>query len=64
MDKDPGEVESYYHTFWKRYKELNDWEKYLQKIEKGEQKLEVCRGSGAISKAHVVMHLITEKAAS
>ena len=27
-------------TFWKRYKELSDWKKVIDKIEKGEQKIQ------------------------
>ncbi|SAM03058.1 hypothetical protein [Absidia glauca] len=34
------EVERYAKVFWERYKELNDYEKYIGKIEKGESELE------------------------
>jgi SWI/SNF-related matrix-associated actin-dependent regulator of chromatin subfamily A member 5 len=34
------EVEEYSKVFWKRYKELNDYEKIISNIEKGEAKLQ------------------------
>lgn len=34
------EVKEYSHVFWERYKEINDYEKHLSKIEKGESELE------------------------
>ncbi|CAO3579030.1 unnamed protein product [Absidia cylindrospora] len=34
------EVEQYAKTFWERYEELNDYEKHIGKIEKGESELE------------------------
>ncbi|DAZ93264.1 TPA: hypothetical protein N0F65_003669, partial [Lagenidium giganteum] len=40
LGKDLGEVERYFDTFWKRMKELKDHAKYLDKIERGEKRLE------------------------
>ncbi|KAI8089804.1 SNF2 family N-terminal domain-containing protein [Halteromyces radiatus] len=34
------EVEQYSKVFWERYEEINDYEKYIGKIEKGESELE------------------------
>ena len=38
--KTKDEIEAYSQIFWKRYKELADWQKYISQIEKGEQKIE------------------------
>ncbi len=37
--KAKNEIKSYHETFWKRYKELQDWEKIIERVEKGEQKI-------------------------
>jgi SWI/SNF-related matrix-associated actin-dependent regulator of chromatin subfamily A member 5 len=34
--KTEQEVEAYSKVFWERYKEINDWDKLIKKIEKGE----------------------------
>ena len=33
-------VKAYYIVFWKRHKELDDYQKYLDRVEKGEKRLE------------------------
>lgn len=33
------DVEKYYNVFWKRYKEISDWEKIISKIEAGEYRI-------------------------
>ncbi len=38
--KTEDDVRTYAKTFWKRYKELNDWEKIIKNIERGEQKIQ------------------------
>lgn len=38
-DKSEKEVEEYYNVFWKRYKEMSDWDKIVARIEKGEQRI-------------------------
>lgn len=38
--KEVGQVERYFDTFWKRYSELKDHAKYLEKIERGEKRME------------------------
>lgn len=38
--KSEDEVASYSKVFWKRYKELNDWEKHINNIERGEKKIQ------------------------
>ena len=38
--KTEDEVKNYSHVFWERYQELNDWERILKNIEKGEQKIQ------------------------
>ncbi|KAI8337177.1 SNF2 family N-terminal domain-containing protein [Chlamydoabsidia padenii] len=38
--KTTQEVEQYAKVFWERYQELNDYDKYISKIEKGENELE------------------------
>ncbi|KAJ3414862.1 hypothetical protein HDV05_005926 [Chytridiales sp. JEL 0842] len=38
--KDFDEVKKYAETFWMRYKEIQDWEKHLANIEKGELRLQ------------------------
>ncbi|KAE8988474.1 SWI/SNF-related matrix-associated actin-dependent regulator of chromatin subfamily A member 5 [Phytophthora fragariae] len=40
LGKDPAQVERYYDTFWSRYTELKDHAKYIEKIERGEKRLE------------------------
>ncbi|KAF4045225.1 SLIDE domain-containing protein [Phytophthora infestans] len=40
LGKDPVQVERYYDTFWTRYTELKDYAKYMEKIERGEKRLE------------------------
>jgi SWI/SNF-related matrix-associated actin-dependent regulator of chromatin subfamily A member 5 len=40
INKDLKEVERYFDTFWKRYTELKDYIKYIEKIERGEKRLE------------------------
>ncbi|KAK1929696.1 putative global transcription activator SNF2L1 [Phytophthora citrophthora] len=40
LGKDPTQVERYYDTFWSRYTELKDHAKYIEKIERGEKRLE------------------------
>ncbi|GMF35385.1 unnamed protein product [Phytophthora fragariaefolia] len=40
LGKDPAQVERYYDTFWSRYTELKDHAKYIDKIERGEKRLE------------------------
>ncbi|KAG2523912.1 hypothetical protein JM18_004735 [Phytophthora kernoviae] len=40
LGKDPAQVERYYRTFWSRYTELTDHAKYIEKIERGEKRLE------------------------
>ncbi|KAL4085638.1 hypothetical protein PRIC1_014974 [Phytophthora ramorum] len=40
LGKDPVQVERYYDTFWSRYTELKDHAKYIEKIERGEKRLE------------------------
>ncbi|KAJ3294294.1 hypothetical protein HK104_003709 [Borealophlyctis nickersoniae] len=37
--KSPEEVRQYANVFWKRFKEIADWEKILANIEKGESKI-------------------------
>lgn len=34
------EVKKYSKTFWSRYKEISDYERYISKIEKGESEIE------------------------
>lgn len=36
--KDGKEVKDYAKVFWKRYKEIQNWEKYISSIKEGEQK--------------------------
>ncbi|KAJ3197493.1 hypothetical protein HK101_003191 [Irineochytrium annulatum] len=38
--KTPEEVKRYAAVFWERYKEMQDWEKQLAKIEQGEKQLQ------------------------
>ncbi|CAI5731954.1 unnamed protein product [Hyaloperonospora brassicae] len=40
LGKDPAQVERYYDTFWSRFTELKDHAKYVEKIERGEKRLE------------------------
>ena len=37
--KEDSEIKRYYICFWLHYKRINDWEKVLEKIEKGERKI-------------------------
>jgi len=37
--KTKEDVRAYHNTFWERYKELQDWEKTIDRIKKGEHKL-------------------------
>lgn len=36
--KDPKEVKEYAKVFWKRYKEIHNWEKHISSIKEGEQR--------------------------
>ena len=38
--KSEEEVEEYSGVFWKRYKELNDWERIIKNIERGEGRIQ------------------------
>lgn len=38
--KSEDEVRAYALVFWKRYRELSDWEKIIKNIERGEQKIQ------------------------
>lgn len=38
--KEAVQVERYFDTFWRRYAELKDYAKYLEKIERGEKRME------------------------
>jgi hypothetical protein len=43
--KSKAEAARYHSVFWKRYKEVEGWEKVVDRVEKGEQKIarrEVC----------------------
>lgn len=39
---DEGEIMDYYHAFWndEKYKEIEDWERHLERIVKGEEKIQ------------------------
>lgn len=37
--KDDSEIKRYYICFWLHYKRINDWEKVIEKIQKGEKKI-------------------------
>lgn len=41
--KSVEDVARYYDVFWEQYKELADWKKVLDRIEKGEQRIQVRR---------------------
>ena len=34
------EIQRYSDTFWKKYKQLDNYKKYIDRIEKGEQEIE------------------------
>jgi len=36
--KDPDEIKQYAKVFWKRYKEIAEWEKHIRNIEEGEER--------------------------
>lgn len=38
--KSEEEVKAYAEVFFKRYKELHDYERYIKQIERGEQKIQ------------------------
>ena len=38
--KSKDEVKEYAKVFWDRYQELNDWEKIIKNIERGEAKIQ------------------------
>ncbi len=38
--KTPEDIAEYSKVFWERYTELNDWEKIIKNIERGEQKIQ------------------------
>jgi len=38
--KSKSEIRDYHKTFWVRYKEVQDWSKIIERISKGEQKLQ------------------------
>src|SRR3546814_2800843 len=38
--KTPAEVRRYYDTFWERHEELQDWQKIVERVEKGEKRIQ------------------------
>ncbi|KAL9645087.1 hypothetical protein ABK040_004578 [Willaertia magna] len=40
IEQSESQVKRYIKTFWKRYKEIKDWDKIIKKIEKGESQLQ------------------------
>ncbi|RMX67306.1 hypothetical protein KXD40_002608 [Peronospora effusa] len=40
LGKNPAQVERYFETFWSRFTELKDHAKHIEKIERGEKRLE------------------------
>ena len=38
--KSEEEVRAYAKAFWERYKELNEWDKVIKNIERGEQRIQ------------------------
>jgi SWI/SNF-related matrix-associated actin-dependent regulator of chromatin subfamily A member 5 len=38
--KSAAEVERYYSVFWKRYRELSDWQKAIDRIERGQKRID------------------------
>ena len=38
--KSHDEVKDYFEVFWRRVKEIEEWQKIVEKVEKGEQKIE------------------------
>jgi hypothetical protein len=39
-EKDPKDIERYYKVFWKKYREVSDWQKIIDRIERGQKKID------------------------
>ncbi|KMS94467.1 hypothetical protein BVRB_021120, partial [Beta vulgaris subsp. vulgaris] len=56
QSKSLEEVQRYHFVFWQRYKELRDWKKYIQLIERGEARLEKLESVRQVIAEKVAMH--------
>ena len=54
--KSDAEVQRYHKTYWQRYKELAEWERMLDKVEKGEKRLQRSREIRDALAAKVARH--------
>jgi hypothetical protein len=39
-EKDPKDIERYFKIFWKKYRDLSDWQKIIDRIERGQKKID------------------------
>lgn len=55
--KDEAEVKRYFIAFWKQYKKINDWEKIIDRVERGEKKLKRLEEIKSAIEEKVMRHL-------
>nr|POE54304.1 iswi chromatin-remodeling complex atpase isw2 [Quercus suber] len=56
--KDPGEIKEYAKVFWRRYKEIANWEKHVTAIKEGEQKSQRVREQRDLLKQKMKMYKV------
>jgi SWI/SNF-related matrix-associated actin-dependent regulator of chromatin subfamily A member 5 len=55
-DRTEKEIKAYHNAFFKKYKQIKDWEKILKSIEKGEEKLQKIKETHELIKKKYGMH--------
>lgn len=56
--KEPDEIKKYSKVFWKRYKEISNWEKHIQSIEEGEERQAKIVKQGQLLKQKMGMYRV------
>lgn len=56
--KSPEEISEYSKVFWKRYREIHNWEKHIQSIEEGEERAAKVVRQGKLLKKKMSMYRV------
>ena len=56
--KDPSEIKDYAKVFWKRYREIANWEKHVSAIKEGEQKTQRIAEQGDLLRKKMRMYRV------
>ena len=56
--KEPAEIKEYAKVFWKRYREINNWEKHIASIKEGEQKAQRIVEQGEMLRRKMKMYRV------